>query len=186
MLLNHKIIEEFLRDLSLSLTGSYIAKRKKLNQKTVANYLNQLEQQQILKSKVQGKNKLYTLNLNNKEVIKNFILAVEHLRTLDFYKKNTLIKEISEKIQPFIKGTAVIFGSYVKGTAKKDSDLDLLIIGKCDEKEIEKVEKTYQIELNLKVYPKFITDILIKEVIKNHIIIKNTELFVGKLLDETN
>src|SRR3989338_7251801 len=126
MLLNHqiKIFEEFLRDFNSELTGSFIAKKKGLNQKTVSNYLNRLEKEAILKSKTQGKNKLYSLNLNNKETVKNFIIAAEHIRTVNFYKRNILIKEIAEKMQNLIMGTAVIFGSYAKITQKQDSDLD--------------------------------------------------------------
>lgn len=185
MLLNNQIwvFEEFLKDFNTKLTGSFIAKKKKLNQKTVSNYLNKLEKEAILRSKTQGKNKLYFLNPDNKEIVKNFIISVEHLRTIDFYRKHILIKEIAEKIQPFIKGTAVIFGGYVKGTQKQDSDLDILIIGKCNEKEISTISKTYKMEISLKIYPKLEQDILTKEVIKNHIIIKNTEQLIGDILN---
>ena len=106
---NTEIFEEFLGDYTGFFTGSFIAKKKKLNQKTTSNYLQNLEKKGILKSKMQGKNKNYFLNLENKEIVKNFILAVEHLRTLEFYKRNLVIKEISEKIKEHIKGSALIF-----------------------------------------------------------------------------
>ena len=181
--LNTKIFEEFLGDYSVLLTGSFIAKKKKLNQKTTANYLYILEKEGIIKSKTHGKNKDYFLNLDNKEVVKNYILAIEHIRTLVFYKKNLVVKEISEKINEHINGSAIIFGSYAKGIQKKNSDLDILIIGKCNEKEIEKIGKTYNIELNLKIYPKLEKDLLIKEAVKNHIFIKNHEPIIGELLN---
>ena len=178
-----KVFEEFLRDFKVEITGSFIAKKKKLNQKTVSNYLNKLEKEHILKSRMQGKNKLYFINLNNREVIKNFIIAVEHLRTINFYKKNILIREIVEKIYKHIRGTAIIFGSYTKNTNKQDSDLDILIIGKCNEKEINNISKIYKREINFKIYSKLEQDTLIKEVIKNHIIIKNTEQFIEAILN---
>ena len=185
MLLDNQIqvFEEFLRDFNIQLTGSFIAKKKNLNQKTVSNYLNKLEGEHILKSKTQGKNKLYFLNLKNKEIVKNYILAVEHLRTINFYKKNILIKEVAEKISPYIKGIAVIFGSYAINTQKQDSDLDIFIIGRCNETEIEKISKTYKIEISLKVYSKLKQDILTTEVVKNHIIIKNAEQFIGDVMN---
>jgi len=182
--INSRIFEEFLGDYSALLTGSFIAKKKKLNQKTTANYLSKLETEHILKSKTQGKNKLYFLNLDNKEIVKNYILAVEHIITLEFYKKNLVIKEISEKINEHINGSAVIFGSYAKGMQKKDSDLDILIIGECNEKEIEKIGKTYNLEINLKIYSKFEKDILTKEAMKNHIFIKNSELIIQERLND--
>jgi len=182
--INTEIFEEFLGDYSILLTGSFIAKKKKLNQKTTANHLQALEKEGILKSKVQGKNKNYFLNLDNKEILKNYILSVEHLRTLEFYKKNLVIKEISEKINTPINGSGLIFGSYAKGIQKKGSDLDILIIGKCNEKEIEKISKTYNIEISLKLYSKIEKDILIKEALKNHIFIKNSELIIKEILDD--
>jgi len=177
------IFEDFLGDYTAQLTGSFIAKKKKLNQKTVSNYLNKLEKEHILKSKTQGKNKLYSLNLNNKEIVKNFIIVVEHIRTINFYKKHLLIKEIAEKINPLIKGTAVLFGSYAKGTEKDNSDIDILILGKCNEDEINKMSNVFNKEISLKIYPKFKKDILTKEVIKNHIIIKNTEQIIEEILN---
>ena len=183
---NTEIFEEFLGDYTGFFTGSFIAKKKKLNQKTTSNYLQNLEKKGILKSKMQGKNKNYFLNLENKEIVKNFILAVEHLRTLEFYKRNLVIKEISEKIKEHIKGSALIFGSYSKGTQKKDSDLDILIVGNCDEKEIGKIGSTYNIEISLKIYSKFKKDILTKEAIKNHIFVKNTEQIIEEILNDHN
>ena len=182
--INSNIFEEFLADYLVLLTGSFIAKKKKLNQKTTANYLYALEKERILKSKVQGKNKNYFLNLDNKEIVKNYILSIEHIRTIEFYEKNLVIKEISEKINENINGSAVIFGSYAKGIQKNDSDLDILIIGKCNEKEIEKIGKTYNIEINLKIYSKFEKDLLIKEAMKNHIFIKNSELIIQERLND--
>lgn len=177
-------MEEFLGEYHAQITGSYIAKQKKLNQKTVSNYLNRLEKEGILKSKNQGKNKLYFLNLHNKEIIKKFIIAAENLRTLQFYKKHPLVTEIAEKICPLIKGTAVIFGSYAKGLEKNDSDIDILVIGQCNHNEIENISKMFKKEISLKVYPKFKKDILTTEAIKDHIIIKNAEKFVGMILNE--
>jgi len=92
--------------------------------------------------------------------------------------------EISEKINEHINGSAIIFGSYAKGILKKDSDLDILIIGRCNEKEIEKIGKTYNLEISLKVYPKLEKDILIKEAMKSHIFIKNPELIIKEILDD--
>jgi len=186
MLLNNELIifEEFLKDFNVKITGSQIAKKNKLNQKTVSNFLNSLEKEKILKSDIQGRNKLYFLNYNNLEIIKHFIIAIEHLKTIKFYKKNILIKEISSKISKYISGTAIIFGSYVKNLQKEDSDLDILIIGKCNEEEINKISNIYKLEINIKIYPKFKRDILINEVIKNHIIIKNSEIFVEGFLNE--
>ena len=177
MLLNLRIIEEFLGDYSVKKTGSSIAKKRKLNQKTVANYLLRLEKEHVFKSRTEGKNKLYFFNLNDREIVKHFIIAMEHLRTAEFFKKNILVKEISEKIVPYIKGIALIFGSYAKSCQKEDSDLDILVIGKVKEVEIDRISRMYNKEINLKIYPVLKKDILTKEAIKNHIIIKGVETY---------
>ena len=120
MLLNINILQEFVQDVKVKLTGSYIAKNNNLNQKTVSKYLLKLEKEHFLKSQIDGRNKLFFLNLQNLELVTPFVIATELLRTINFYKKNPLIKEISEKIKPFIVGSAIIFGSYAKNIQKKD------------------------------------------------------------------
>ena len=117
------------------------------------------------------------------------ILSEQH-KKIGFLEKNMLIKEIVSKIEPLIKGTALIFGSYAKGTQKKGSDLDIFISGTCDKKEIATISKTYGIDVSVKMYPKAIfdkkinQDILILEVIDNHIILKGTEELVKMVLKE--
>jgi len=183
MLLNTNIIEEFLKGKNIALTGSEIARKKKLNQKTVSNFLNKLERQGLLKSKKQGKNKLYYLNYYNKETLKQFILSIESLRTIKFLEKNPLIKEIITSINPYIKGSAIIFGSYAKNLQKKHSDLDILIIGRANERKIDQISEVYKLEINPKIYPKTKKkDTLLEEVIKNHIIVKNSEKFITNFL----
>jgi predicted nucleotidyltransferase len=183
------VLEEFVRDYSSMLTGSQMAKKKKLNQKSVANVLKEMEKEGLLKSKTSGKNKLFFLNLDDKETIVNFISAVEHLRVINFYKKNPLIKEIATKIIPYCNGIAVIFGSYVKGTKKGGSDLDLFIAGNCKRKKIAKISEAYRLDISIKNYPVCVfnkalsgRDFLINEVVKDHIIILGVQMFVSKLI----
>ena len=41
----------------------------------------------------------------------------------------------------------------------------------------------YNLEINLKIYPKLEQDILTTEVIKDHLIVKNTEQFIEVILN---
>ena len=189
MLLNNtelSILEEFVGDYKLRLTGSHLAKKKKLNQKTVSNYLKKLEEQNFLKSITEGKNRLYSLNLQDEQLIVNFISAIENARTIYFYKKHPLIKEIIAKSLPGIKGIAMIFGSYAKGIENKESDLDIFIVGSADQKEIDKIADMYNVEINIKncslpAFKKYLgeKDPLVEEVIKSHIIIQNAQEFIS-------
>ncbi len=179
------IIEVFLRDYSLKITGSEIARKKNLNQKSTANTLLELEEQGFFASEIEGKNKHYFLQKEDKELISHFILAVEHVRTINFYKKNPLIKEIIHKIKPLCKGILIVFGSYAKGLQKKNSDLDIFLVGECNVEEIHKIQDAYGIELNIKQFPLkklSLDDHLVKEVVKDHIFINNCDEFVSLLL----
>ncbi|MCK5699338.1 MAG: nucleotidyltransferase domain-containing protein [Candidatus Aenigmarchaeota archaeon] len=188
MLLNDArvlIFEDFVRNYSVQLTGSYIARKKKLNQKSVANVLKEFERDGFLKSTIEGKNKLYSLNLDDTQMAVHFICVLEQMRTVNFYKKNVFIKEIVSKILPYFKGIVIIFGSYAKGIAKKDSDLDVFVAGKYDGDSIEKVSKIYKLDINVKNYPEALfrkalsrRDPFIEEIMSGHIIVKNTQDFV--------
>jgi len=191
MLLNDlrlKILEEFVSDYSAMLTGSFIAKKKALNQKSVANALLELEREGFLKSKTYGKNRQFFLNFADLEMVINLLSAAEHLRTIKFYKKNPLAKEVISKIIPLCSGIVMIFGSYAKGLQRKDSDLDVFVMGRCNEKQIQKISEAYRLEINVKKYPEEYfkrlesrKDILLKEVIRNHIIVSDVQHFVVNL-----
>lgn len=178
------ILEEFTNELDTKFTGSQIAKNKSLNQKTTATTLLQLEKQHILKSTTQGRNKLYTFNYDNKELVLPIICAVEQIRTFTFFTRHPYIKAIISEIKPYIKGTGIIFGSYAKGIEKEDSDLDLYILGEVNENKIQEISKMYNKVIDLKIYDRKTHDFLTQEVIKNHIFIKNTEQFVEKMINE--
>ena len=168
------------------LTQSELSRITKIPQQSLSRYLNSYVREGIIDYKIEGRNKLYYFNFDNILLVKEFILSLEHLKNIKFYKKHLLIKEVSEKILPLIEGCAIIFGSYAKNLQKKDSDLDIMIIGKCNEKEIAKFSEIYGIDINLKIYSTYQRDILMTEVIKNHIVIKNIELFIEMIFNEKN
>jgi len=169
--------------------GCYIrevAKLLKMSPRTAQLILDSLENKGILESKTKGKIREYSLKRNS--ISRNYISLVEQYKTIAFLEKNLLIKEIIEKITPFINGIGIVFGSYAKGTADKDSDLDIFVAGEYDKEEIKRVSKTYAVEINIKCYPlktfvnNLANDVLLKEVLKNHIVFLNSELFIGEVL----
>jgi predicted nucleotidyltransferase len=87
-----------------------------------------------------------------------------------------------------MQGIVIIFGSYAKGIQKEDSDLDLFIVGAYDKKKIKNTGKKYGIDINIKSYPlqlfekEIHNDILLKEIKKDHILIKDAEGFVRKVI----
>jgi len=181
MILNNQkitMLESFISNTDDKITASQIAKNHNLNQKSVYLFMEELEKESIMTSEIQGKNKLYYLNKDNKEIVKQFLCSIEHLRTIFFYQKHPSLKLIIQKILPYIDDIAAIFGSYAKNTQKKTSDLDIFIAGNYDEKEIASISSTFNIDINIKRQTSFKEDTLTKEVKKNHILIKNTEQFI--------
>ena len=148
-------------------------------------HLNQLEDLGILKSYKKGKIKLY--KLRNSYLSKEFLLLTEQYKKIEFIRKHLLMQEIMEKIEPFIDGLSLIFGSYAKGLERKDSDLDLFIVGKFDEVKIVEIGERYNLVINIQSYPKKIfargigKDILIKEIFKNHILISGLNYFIDEV-----
>ncbi len=173
-----KMFESFIFHTNEKITASQIAKKQGLNQKSVYLFMEELEREGILISEMQGKNKLYELNKSNKEIVIQFICSIEYLRTVYFYKKNPSVKLLLQKILMHIKGISAIFGSYAKDTQKETSDLDIFIAGTYNEKEIDLISQTFNIDINIKHQKLFKKDTLTEEIKKNHILIKNTEQFV--------
>ena len=126
---------------------------------------------------------------------------IESLRTKEFLNKNKKIELLINKITSEFKiptYTLIIFGSYVKGTETKTSDVDIAII--TDEQNIseaERIEKyisnisTIRIHIIEFTYNDF-SKMLVskeeinvgKEMIKNHIIITGYENFY-KTMEQT-
>ncbi|PIN89398.1 hypothetical protein COU61_03110, partial [Candidatus Pacearchaeota archaeon CG10_big_fil_rev_8_21_14_0_10_35_13] len=104
-----------------------------INYKNTHNIVNQLYPEIITKEKI-GNTNLVRINLIPNQEIYN----VEDKRTREFLTKNPRIKLIQKDIEevgyPFM--IVLIFGSYVKNTQTKGSDIDLCIIS--DNKEIMK------------------------------------------------
>ena len=163
-----------------------VEKLLKISPRTAQLILEDLENKGIVESKVKGKIKSYKLKIN--ELSNRYLTFVELYKSIAFMEKNLLVKEVIEKIGHFIDGIGVIFGSYAKGTSNKESDLDIFIAGDYEKEEIKKVSRNLGIEISIKCYPlktfekNVNQDILIKEVLKNHIVFKNTELFIQKVL----
>jgi len=184
---NHlQIISLFTKGFDRGYYIREVEKLLKISPRTSQLILDDLEDKGILESKTKGKIKVYVLRRN--ELSQRYILLVEHYKTIAFLEKNLIIKEIIEKISPFIKGIGAVFGSYAKEIANKESDLDILVVGQYNELEIKKISKKYGVEINLKYYPlktfekKVTKEVLLREVLNNHILFLNSEGFIRAVL----
>lgn len=153
---------------------------------TAQRILDDLEKKGILSSHVKGK--IRNFKLKNNQIAREFIILTEQYKKILFLQNNSLIAQIVEKITTFIDGIGILFGSYVKGNADEESDLDICIVGECNRSELQKNSKIYNISINIfnYSYKHFEKDIfndhLLKEVIQNHIIITQPDQFIMRIL----
>jgi len=187
------ITENHLQVLSLFTKGfdkeyyiREVQKILKISPRTAQIILNDLENKTILESSVKGKIKTYKIKKNY--VAEEYMVLAEHYKKIVFLETHELIREVLAKITPLIKGLGLVFGSYAKALEKEESDLDIFVAGSYDKKSVKKISKTYGIEISIKSYPLNIfeenikNDILVKEVLKDHITFLNAEEFVKMVL----
>ena len=186
-----KILTLYRSDYSSSLHIRAMAKLMETSHVALLPYLKHLEKLKILNSENAGRNKQYTLNKDN-ILTKYYLMTTEELVTIDYLEKTFLIKKLAEHLNTLdISNPLILFGSYAKGYATEESDIDLFGIGKLTETlqtHIKKFEAVYGKKINLKTATaeNFNAglrsgDILIREVVANHIVISNPDPFVTLL-----
>ena len=153
---------------------------KKLNEShsTVSRKLNSLKKENVIDSRREGKNKIFFLKDNL--VSKTYIQQAELHKLTKLLRHNQELSIIFEEI---LKKTdeklIVLFGSYAKGLAKKDSDIDIYIETKS--RSVKKNIEDLHSKINIKIGTFDIKSPLIKEIIKDHVILKGIEVFYDML-----
>ena len=157
-----------------------ISKLARLPLKTCQNVLFNLEKERILKSKVEGKNKYFSLNLDNIQT-KSYLLKSEIHKTDIFLEKYPEFKTFLKSINT--NSVLIVFGSFAKFKADKDSDLDLFIVPNNEDKLPLHLlpYKIHQNSLGEESFKKAITEneTLIKEIEESHIILNNHSAYVN-------
>lgn len=154
-------------------------------------HLKSFEKDRILISKDVGKSKVYSLNLENNQV-REFLSLSEKKETLILLNKEFLIKKLYDEFLSLnLNGCLVLFGSYAASTHTKESDIDLLYIGELKENERKKIKgfgKTYNKEIhltsmNLNQFKEQLTKqgALIKEIVRNHLILYSHDIFINEV-----
>ena len=176
-----EILKLFLGNYKREVYGRELIKKVSLGQKAIALALEDLEKEGILKSRKQGTTKLFSLNLDNKEV-KDIIITAERIEKINFLKKHRRLTEIFENDSRIVG----IFGSYAKKIQTKESDIDIFVIGKRKKKDYNEIGKVFDLDISIKYFTenefeKLIKEKnnLIKEMIENHILMFNIEKFVN-------
>lgn len=151
-----------------------IARTLNESHSTILRKINELVKENVLDYKKEGKNKVFFIknNLN----AKNYVYSAEIHKLNILLKKHPELSIIFEDIKKNLsKGMIILFGSYAKGIPRKDSDIDIYLETN-DTKIRDRVKETNS-KLSIKIGKFDTKSLLIKEIIKNHIIIRGLEEF---------
>lgn len=158
-----------------------IAKKLNESHSTILRKLNNLKNENVIDSRREGKNKIFFLKINL--VSKAYILQTELHKLTKLLRHHPELSIIFEEI---LKKTdeklIVLFGSYAKGLAKKDSDIDIYIETKSRsvKNSVEEIHSKISVKIGI-----FDTkSLLIKEIIKDHVILRGVEVFYDKQVSE--
>ena len=145
-----KIIEAIYRNPGINLRG--IIEETRLSPNYVSQYVNTLVEKKVLHEKRFTKKKVYlrTFILNiHEDLTKTLLALVQEAKKETFFEKYPKLQPILKQISE-VEGIEflIIYGSYARLTAEKDSDLDVLIVGK-----IKNVDKIREILISLDMEP---------------------------------
>lgn len=151
-----------------------IAKILNTNHMIIVRKIKELFKENAVDFKQEGKNKTYFLKKTIESRV--YIYVTEQCKLIQILNKYPILRQIIEKIQKDKRiKLAILFGSYAKNRAKKDSDIDIYI--ETQNKNIKKELYLIDSRLSIKIgkYDKHSN--LIKEIENNHVIIKGVEKY---------
>lgn len=154
-----------------------IAKELNESHSTISRKLKKLKDENVVDSAIEGRNKIYFLKKNI--FSRNYIFQTElhKLRKImvTYPELSVLFEDIHKKTSQML---IILFGSYAKGIAKNESDIDIYIETK-DKKIKQSIEEIHS-KINVKIGPFDYSSPLIREIINNHVIIKGVEDYIEK------
>ena len=183
-----KIIGLMRKELDKGLTILEISKRLKIGYRPAYNHISQMEDERIIQLERIGRTKQCKLNFSSPKT-RHLLESVDIIRKEELYKENpklniidSLILKLTEKFISEIH-SIILFGSYVKRKAAKQSDIDLLFIvsdlkDKNLREAIERESASYQYSHNIKISP------LITNIGEFKKMLSSKELNVGKEVKE--
>ena len=158
-----------------------IAKKLNESHSTILRKLDNLKKENVIDSRKEGKNKIFYLKKNL--VSHTYILQAEMHKLTKLLRHNQELGIIFEEIlKRSDDKLIVLFGSYAKGLAKKESDIDIYIETKS--RNVKKIIEEIHSKINVKIGAFDTKSPLIKEIIKEHVIIRGIEVFYDKHIPE--
>lgn len=151
-----------------------LAKDLGISHTTILRKLKSLLDGNVVDFRTEGKNTVYFL--------KKTLEARVYIFMTEWYALGTLIEQ-APHLRSVIRTLqerqdiplAVLFGSYAKGTADQKSDIDVYI--ETDDREVKRELERCHSRLSIKIGPWQPENLLIQEIVKNHIIVKGVERY---------
>jgi predicted nucleotidyltransferase len=145
---------------------------------SISRKLNKLAAENIIDYRSEGKNKVF--------FVKNNIQAKNYVFSAEKYKFGKLIREYP-KLGIIIDGILkkcnerliILFGSYANFTAGKSSDIDIFV--ETDSRKVKEDIEKMNSRINVKTGPLDKDSLLVKEIIKNHVILRGEDDFYEKI-----
>ena len=170
-----KIILALLKHKELHVRG--IAKSLNEPHANISRAMKRLLNRNTVDFKIEGKNKLFRLKKGVEAL--SYVYMAEHFKLLTLFERYPFLSVMAESIlQKTGEKLIIIFGSFAKFNAKADSDIDIFVEteNRKLKAEIEKINS----RLSVKIGKLDKDNLLVKEIIKDHVIVKGVEYFYGK------
>ncbi len=185
-------------NLNLISEKSILSLSKELKEPYTSIYRNvsHLKKIGVLKQRQQGKNNYISFDFKNE--VTRYLLSWSGLTKKELFIKNyPILKVILDKF--LFNAPLLLFGSYAKLNPRTGSDIDLCVIDLEDEKKfknyIHEIELIHKVEINCMFFKKNeFKEMLFskahslgKEILLNHIVIKNADLwynFIAEVHDD--
>ncbi len=154
-----------------------IAELLKSNHATVLRKLRTLTEENIVDFRMEGKNKVFTIKRTIEG--KNAAMIAEIYKQSSIVSKYPVLRGIFQAIQemPDIP-LAILYGSYAKGLATKGSDIDIYLETPDPHKKKLIAQKNSLLSVKIGVFDT--KDLLIREMMKDHVIIRGVEVYFDK------
>ena len=178
------VLEPFLAKPKDSLHLAEISKSLGQPHPTVRQELNFLEQKGIVKKRIKGRLTLYTLNIDNPNII-DYLVVAEKNRLISRCDTELALKELIGFLHSLLseQNKALIFGSAVE-SLKKANDVDMLLTGKLNKQKLDEFSGKFNLKIHLISVRRLkkVSEALRQEIIKKHLVIMGSEEIVRWLL----
>ncbi len=145
---------------------------------TVSRRLKALVGENVLDYRTEGRNKVFFIRKGLQT--KSYVLNAERYKLVKLVKAYPELGVIVEDVLRKCKvGMVILFGSYARFEARKDSDIDIYI-ETADRKAKEEAESAHS-KVSAKIGEFDPESNLIREIIKNHVILRGAEEFYEKV-----